>query len=101
MPDALVSIWATDGKQAGTPPATAITAVTDSSGSFRFASLRPGPYRLVAWEENDPAAALDSRFCDLFRTVATQVELGLNDKKTADLSPVPAAGVTAAMRALP
>jgi protocatechuate 3,4-dioxygenase beta subunit len=51
------------------------TGFADDSGKFFFDNNPPGEYRLLAWEDVNPAALNDASFLDRFDAAATLVKL--------------------------
>jgi len=79
LPAAIVSLVATDGKS---PPAK---QVVDGQGAFRFSSVRPGTYKLFAWEEIDDDLWPDPEFWKRFEGVASEVTV--SPSETANAQP--------------
>jgi hypothetical protein len=71
------------------PPGTldpARSTVTDAKGRFQFGNLRPGEYRMAAWERIEPGMGNLSEFHVKFDGMATIVKLGEDSRET--LQPV-------------
>lgn len=62
----------------------------DDGGMFRFTNLRPGPYKLFAWEEVDDDLWPDPEFRKKYDDRATEVTLRANEKQNAQLLPISA-----------
>ena len=65
---------------AGQPPPGTVdqarSTVTDATGGFRFGNLRPGEYRIAAWEKIEPGLANYGEFHMKFDGEATVVKVG-------------------------
>jgi hypothetical protein len=67
------------------PPGTldqARSTVTDTMGHFRFGNLRPGEYRIAAWERIEPGIGNVSEFHVKFDGTATIVKLSEDSHDT-------------------
>jgi hypothetical protein len=69
-----VSLWVGGLPPAGTLDQARSTA-TDAAGKFRFGSLRPGEYRIAAWEKIEPGLANVPEFHAKFDAAATVVRV--------------------------
>jgi len=74
LPGVTVTIWI-----AGLPPFGTLdqarSTATDAMGHFRFGNLRPGEYRIAAWEKIEPGMGNISEFHVRFDGKATVVKL--------------------------
>jgi hypothetical protein len=66
------------------------TTLTDSSGKFQLRGLPPGDYKIFAWEEADKFAIMDLDFIRSYEEKGTRLEIADGDKKTIELSVIPA-----------
>ena len=55
-------------------------------GQFRFQSVRPGKYRLYAWEELEPGSDLDPQIAASFQAYSVAVEAGENERKQVSIT---------------
>jgi hypothetical protein len=58
------------------------TAEAGEGGRFQFQGVRPGKYRVYAWEELEPGAHLDPQFTAPYQSCSVEIEAGENDKKS-------------------
>lgn len=79
FPISTVTLMAADGKSR--PEKAAV----DDSGAFRFTNLRPGAYKLYAWEEVDDDLWPDPDFLKKYDDQATQVTVAPHETKTVQL----------------
>jgi len=89
------SVYATvslipDPPQPGQPSLYHV-AETAADGRFQIQGIRPGKYRLYAWEELEPGAHLDPRFTAPHEADAAPIEVAENDRKEVTLERIPAA----------
>jgi hypothetical protein len=84
FPNSTVTLIALDGRSR--PART----VVDGDGNFRFAGLRPGKYRLFAWEEVDDDLWQDPDFRKKYEDRAAEVTVGPRKTQTAKLRVIPA-----------
>jgi protocatechuate 3,4-dioxygenase beta subunit len=74
MPGVAVTLW-----NPGLPPAGTLdqakSTTSDAMGKFRFANLRPGEYRIAAWEKIEPGMGNITGFHLAFDAQATVVKL--------------------------
>jgi len=80
-----------DGRLASFPEMFRI-ANSDQLGAFTFAGLRPGAYRVMAWEEIEPGAQQDPEFIKPFESRAATVKLEQNGQETVQLKVIPRSG---------
>ncbi len=64
--------------------------VTDQKGAFDMNKIRPGDYKLLAWEELEPNQFQDPDFLAKYIAKGETVSLSANDKKTLVLHVIPA-----------
>jgi len=107
-------LFATGGKVAGTittadgsgePGATVVliperklaglveasrTATTDQNGKYQILGLRPGSYRVYAFEHVEPGAYEDEDWLKAFADQAHSLRVSENSQETLDLKPIPA-----------
>ena len=57
----------------------------DDDGNFKFTALRPGKYKLFAWEEVDNDLWQDPEFSKKYENRATQVNVGPSEAQKAQL----------------
>lgn len=57
------------------------TAEAGEGGRFQFQGVRPGKYRVYAWEELEPGAHLDPHFTAPYESCSVAIEVGENDRK--------------------
>ena len=66
-------------------PSQISSATSDDTGSFTFDRLRPGRYKLIAWEDTEPGAYQDPEFRKPYESRATEINVGPRDQQTAQL----------------
>jgi hypothetical protein len=72
-------------------PATNIqTRNADEKGGVTFRGLKPGEYRLIAWEDIPPGAAQDPEFLKPFEGRGESVKLDASGKQAVQVTVVPA-----------
>jgi Carboxypeptidase regulatory-like domain len=80
---ATVTLW-----MPGLPPYGTVDQArstnTDATGHFRFGSLRPGEYRIAAWEEIEPGMGNIPEFHARFDDSATTVKLSEGSHETVE-----------------
>jgi hypothetical protein len=82
---AIVALIPVDG------PSTAIQSRAGNEyGAVRFAGLKPGEYRLLAWEDIPPGAFLDPAFRRLFEPRSESVKVEAGAKQAIQLTVIPA-----------
>jgi len=59
--------------------------VADDNGNFKFTNLRPGPYKLFAWEELDDGLWPDPEFRKKYEGRATEITIGPSEAQSAQL----------------
>ena len=62
---------------------------TDESGTFRFASLAPGEYRIAAWEQVDGGLVSNPDFRKQFESSAVTVKLQENSRENVEVKVIP------------
>lgn len=70
------------------PPDAAVQpqeASSDDNGAFTFNRLKPGRYKVLAWEDMEPGAYQDPEFRKLYESRAAEVNVGPRDQQTAQL----------------
>lgn len=63
---------------------------TADDGRFQMQGIRPGKYRLYAWEELEPGAHLDPQFTAPHEADSVAIEVAENDHKEVTLARIPA-----------
>jgi hypothetical protein len=63
----------------------AVSGSSDAAGRFRFAGLKPGEYRLLAWDEIEPGAFMDPEFVKQFESGAEAVTLAASGRQSVEL----------------
>lgn len=76
---ATVTLAAEDGKS------RAVKQAADEAGNFQFANLRPGTYRLLAWEEVDDDLWPDAEFRKKYAERAGEVTVGAGETQNVRL----------------
>jgi hypothetical protein len=76
---ATVTLAAGDGKS------RAVKQAADEAGNFQFANLRPGTYKLFAWEEVDDDLWPDPEFRKRYEDRATAITVGEGESKNVRL----------------
>lgn len=66
------------------------TATTDQNGKYQVQGLRPGSYRVYAFEHIDPGAYEDETWLNGFADLAQTVRLTEGGQENLDLKPIPA-----------
>jgi hypothetical protein len=90
LPDAPVTIWATEKPSDGSP-GFSMTTEADEEGDFEFSNLPPGSYRISAWQGIEKGVAEYPGFYHLFDSQAVPVTLSQAERKTLDLIAIPSA----------
>ncbi len=93
-----VSIWP---KAATFDPSAVRVVNTPATGSVKLGEMAPGEYYLAAWEDVDASLLRYPDFVARFTDVASAVQLGENDKVTADLTLIPKDKIAAEVAKLP
>jgi hypothetical protein len=62
---------------------------TSDDGRFQMQGIRPGKYRLYAWEELEPGAHLDPQFTAPHKADSVAIEVTENDRKEVELKRIP------------
>ena len=63
--------------------------VETENGHFQMQGIRPGKYRLYAWEEIEPGAYLDPQFLTPHQADSMAVEVTENERKEVELKRIP------------
>ncbi|MGD0000881.1 MAG: carboxypeptidase-like regulatory domain-containing protein [Bryobacteraceae bacterium] len=79
FPNSSVTLIPTDGMS---PP---VRQSVDDDGNFKFTGVRPGKYKLFAWEEVDDGLWPDPEFRQKYENRATEINVGPNETQTAHL----------------
>ena len=79
-------------------PALYQVAETGEDGGFQLQGIRPGKYRLYAWEELEPGAHLDAQFTATLQPWSEALEVAEGDRKEATLRRIPVETTDAANR---
>jgi uncharacterized protein (DUF2141 family) len=79
IPDSKVTLIPTEGKSR-----SAKQSVADD-GSFQFTNLRPGKYKLFAWEEVDDDLWQDPEFRKNYESLATEITVAPSETQNAQL----------------
>ncbi len=58
-----------------TPSAQPRNSFADENGSFTFKGLKPGDYKLLAWEDVEPGASMDPEFVKPWESRAAEVKI--------------------------
>ncbi|MGD0500293.1 MAG: carboxypeptidase-like regulatory domain-containing protein [Bryobacteraceae bacterium] len=58
---------------------------TDENGRFEFQALRPGKYRLYAWQEFEPGAQFDSAVTEPLQSLSVPIDLAEGDRKAVNI----------------
>jgi hypothetical protein len=58
---------------------------TDSNGAFTIRNLAPGDYKVLAWEDAEPALAMDPDFRKRFDSHAGSVTLKDNSREPVEV----------------
>jgi hypothetical protein len=65
------------------------SATPDSSGRFSLANLRPGDYKLFAWENAETNIWLDPDFLKIYETRGKSIHIGEGSNETTTLTVIP------------
>ena len=65
------------------------TAEAGEGGAFQFQGVRPGKYRLYAWEELEPGSHMDPQVGAAYAAYSVAIEVGENDRKRATVKRIP------------
>lgn len=65
------------------------TCSTDDQGSFSFTGVRPGSYRLFAFEDVEPFAWMDPEFLKPVESLGEAISVSEGDHATRQLAPIP------------
>jgi hypothetical protein len=93
------SVVDNDGKPLPSSRATLIPSDTnsrpaaqtaDDGGKFKFAALRPGTYKLYAWEEVDDSLWQDPEFRKKYESRAKEITVGPNETQELQLRAIAA-----------
>ena len=79
FPNSSVTLIPSDGKW------RPIRRVGDDNGNFKFTALRPGTYKLFAWEEVDDDVCQDPEFRKKYENRATEIKIGPSETQNAQL----------------
>jgi hypothetical protein len=79
FPNAIVTLIPPDGKS------RPVRQSADSESNFRFTGLRPGKYKLFAWEQVDNDLWPDPEFRKNYEDRATEIAVGPSETQTAQL----------------
>jgi protocatechuate 3,4-dioxygenase beta subunit len=79
FPNAIVTLIPPDGKS------RPVKQSVDTDGNFRFTGLRPGKYKLFAWEQVDNDLWPDQEFRKKYEDRATEITVGPSETQTAQL----------------
>lgn len=63
---------------------------TDQNGHFTMKGLRPGDYKLIAWEDIESGAYMDPEYVKPHESAGKDVTVAGADNQTVQLSAVPA-----------
>jgi protocatechuate 3,4-dioxygenase beta subunit len=66
------------------------TQLTDDEGKFKFTALRPGTYKLFAWEEVDEGLWQDPDFRRKYESKAKEISVGPNETQELQLRAITA-----------
>lgn len=66
------------------------TAEAGEGGQFRFQGVRPGKYRVYAWEELEPGSHMDPQVTAPREAYSVAIEVGENDRKRASVKRIAA-----------
>jgi hypothetical protein len=64
-------------------------AITDAAGRFAFSNVRPGDYKLFAWEAIEPFSYLDPDVLQRYESEGTPVRVDDKEKTFTDLKVIP------------
>ena len=59
--------------------------IESDNGRFRFDGIRPGKYRLYAWEELEPGAQMDPEFMAPHLAGSMTIEIGENERREVEI----------------
>jgi hypothetical protein len=79
FPNSTVTLIPTDGMS---PP---VRESVDDDGNFKFTAVRPGKYKLFAWEEVDDGLWQDPEFLQKYANRATEITVGSSQAQEAQL----------------
>lgn len=79
FPNSSVTLIPPDGMS---PP---VRQSVDDNGKFKFTAVRPGRYKLFAWEEVDDGLWPDPEFRQKYENRATEITVGPSETQTAQL----------------
>ena len=65
------------------------TAMTDDKGEFQIRAIAPGEYGVIAWEDVDPNAWLDSNFTQIYRAQTSTLKIDEGTNPELHLTAVP------------
>jgi hypothetical protein len=65
------------------------TNFTDQNGAFRLKGIKPGDYKMLAWEDVEPNAYMDQAFVKPYLGRAEKVTCRENDHKSVTLKVIP------------
>jgi len=66
------------------------TQLADDNGKFKFTAVRPGTYKLFAWEEVDENAWQDPEFRRKYESHAAEITIGASETRNVQLVSIPA-----------
>ena len=70
--------------------ATATSRSTDENGTFTITGLKPGDYRLLAWEDIEDGAYNDPEFLKAWNSRATELKLDASGQQSVQLKVISA-----------
>jgi uncharacterized protein (DUF2141 family) len=70
------------------------TSSTDQNGAFSIKNVRPGKYKVLAWEELEGTEYMDPEFTKPFESKAVSVSLEESSKESLQLTAIPASAAT-------
>jgi hypothetical protein len=79
FPNSIVTLIPPDAKS------RPVKQVADDDGNFKFTNLRPGKYKLFAWEEVDDGLWPDPEFRKAYEKRATEITVGPKETQSAQL----------------
>jgi protocatechuate 3,4-dioxygenase beta subunit len=100
LPGFTVTLWVPGSPAPGTID-QAVSTRTDAMGSFRFGRLRPGEYRIAAWEEIEPGMSNIAEFHSSFDSSATAVKVSAGSHQTLQPALISREKIRAATARLP
>jgi hypothetical protein len=65
------------------------TAEAGEGGVFQFKNIRPGKYRVYAWEELEPGSYMDPQVTAPYAARSVAIEVGENEKKSVTVKRIP------------